>query len=96
MGYRNTRKSYSIDPAKNPGPYEAIVRNVLDPGYSGSIQVEILKTLDNGVSSPTKQVVTCQYLHPFYGTTNIADINSNPDFRDSQQSYGMWFVPPDV
>ena len=96
MGYRNTRKSYSIDPAKNPGPYEAIVRNVLDPGYSGSIQVEILKTLDNGVSSPTKQVVTCQYLHPFYGTTNIADINSNADFRDSQQSYGMWFVPPDV
>ena len=79
MGYRNTRKSYSIDPAKNPGPYEAIVRNVLDPGYAGSIQVEILKTLDNGVSSPTKQVVTCQYLHPFYGTTNIADINSNTD-----------------
>ena len=31
-----------------------------------------------------------------YGTTNIADINSNTDFRDSQQSYGMWFVPPDV
>mgnify|MGYP001156771728 FL=1 len=96
MGYRNTRKSYAIDPAKNPGPYEAIVRNVLDPGYAGSIQVEILKTLDSGVTSPTKQIITCQYLHPFYGTTNIADINSNTDFRDSQQSYGMWFVPPDV
>ena len=44
MGYKNTRKSYAIDPVKNSGPYEAIVRNVLDPGYAGSIQVEILKT----------------------------------------------------
>ena len=42
MGYKNTRKSYAIDPVKNSGPYEAIVRNVLDPGYAGSIQVEIL------------------------------------------------------
>ena len=36
----NTRKSHSIDPKLNQGPFEAIVRNVLDPKYSGAIEVD--------------------------------------------------------
>ena len=90
------RKSFKLDPKKERGPFEAIVRNVLDPKFSGAIEVELVRTLSSGVSEPTGQVVTAKYLHPFYGTTFVGGLNKNDDHRDSQQSYGMWFVPPDI
>ena len=96
MAQNFSRKSYAIDPKKQTGPFEAIVRNVLDPKYSGAIEVELLKTLESGSHEETGQLVTARYLHPFYGTTDVAGLNKNKDHRDSQQSYGMWFVPPDV
>ena len=43
-------KAHSIDPKSNPGPFEAIVRNVLDPKYSGAIEVELVKTLDSALT----------------------------------------------
>jgi len=96
MAVNNKRKSFAVDPKKDQGPFEAIVRNVLDPKYSGAIEVELLKTLASGNSETTGQFITAKYLSPFYGTTFVGGINKNKDFRDSQQSYGMWFVPPDV
>lgn len=96
MANSNKRKSFAIDPKINQGPFEAIVRNVLDPKYSGAIEVELVKTLDSGNSTTTGQFVTAKYLSPFYGTTDVAGLTKNKDHRDSQQSYGMWFVPPDV
>jgi len=36
------RSSLKINPKHEPGPYEAIVRNVLDPKYNGSLEVELL------------------------------------------------------
>ena len=93
---QNTRKSHKIDPKLNAGPFEAIVRNVLDPKYSGAIEVELVKTLESGNAATTGQFITAKYLSPFYGTTNVAGLTKNKDHRDSQQSYGMWFVPPDV
>jgi len=93
---QNIRKSHSIDPKLNAGPFEAIVRNVLDPKYSGAIEVELVKTLESGNAATTGQFITAKYLSPFYGTTNVAGLTKNKDHRDSQQSYGMWFVPPDV
>lgn len=96
MAYNAKRKSFAIDPKKDKGPFEAIVRNVLDPKYSGAIEVELLKTLSSGNSQTTGQFITAKYLHPFYGTTYVGGLTKNKDHRDSQQSYGMWFVPPDV
>ena len=96
MANSNKRKSFAIDPKINQGPFEAIVRNVLDPKYSGAIEVELVKTLDSGNVTTTGQFVTAKYLSPFYGTTDVAGLTKNKDHRDSQQSYGMWFVPPDV
>lgn len=96
MAVNNKRKSFAVDPKKDQGPFEAIVRNVLDPKFSGAIEVELLKTLASGNSETTGQFITAKYLSPFYGTTFVGGINKNKDFRDSQQSYGMWFVPPDV
>ena len=96
MAYSANRKSYAIDPKIDQGPFEGIVRNVLDPKYSGAIEVELVKTLKSGNVASTGQFVTAKYLNPFYGTTYVGGLNKNKDHRDSQQSYGMWFVPPDV
>ena len=35
-------------------------------------------------------------MYPFYGTTSEKGLTSNPGYKASQQSYGMWMVPPDV
>ena len=96
MATPSKRKSFAVDPKKDKGPFEAIVRNVLDPKYSGAIEVELLKTLSSGNTTTTGQFVTAKYLNPFYGTTYVGGLTKNKDHRDSQQSYGMWFVPPDV
>ena len=90
------RKSQKKIDIKQPGPFEAIVTNVLDPKYSGSIEVELLRTTGTGGDDGTGQTVVCRYLHPFYGTTNVRGLAKNEKYQDTQQSYGMWFVPPDV
>ena len=46
MASNNKRKSFAVDPKKEQGPFEAIVRNVLDPKYSGAIEVCLLYTSD--------------------------------------------------
>ena len=96
MAIADKRTSYSIDPKKERGPFEAIVRNVLDPKFSGTIQVELLRTLESGDLHVTGQLVKAQYLHPFYGATSPLGISKNDTAQHSQQSYGMWFVPPDI
>jgi hypothetical protein len=40
--------------------------------------------------------VQVEYLNPFYGVTNYAGVTKNNDYASSQQSYGMWFIPPDI
>jgi hypothetical protein len=37
-----------------------------------------------------------KYLSPFYGVTSPDGVTKNADYASSQQSYGMWFIPPDV
>ena len=96
MATKDRRTSYSIDPNLERGPFEAIVRNVLDPKYSGTLQVELLRTLESGDLHVTGQLVKAQYLHPFYGATSPLGISKNDSAQHSQQSYGMWFVPPDI
>ena len=90
------RRSLNKPIEKNAGPFEAKVTNVLDPVYSGSIEVELLRSTDSGADESTGQRVICRYLHPFYGTTHVRGLTKNDGYSDSQQSYGMWFVPPDI
>lgn len=91
-----SRTHLDIDLRRNPGPYEAIVRAVMDPRFQGSLKVELLKTTESGQTQTTGQTIRAKYLNPFYGTTPVHDIKDNIDYRYSQSSYGMWFVPPDV
>ena len=91
------RSSLKINPKHEPGPYEAIVRNVLDPKYNGSLEVELLKSVGAGnTAQATGQRVTAKYLYPFYGATSLNAVSNNIGQKYSQQSYGMWFVPPDI
>lgn len=89
--------SPAIDADFKPGPYVAIVRNHLDSKYMGNLEVELLTQTDSGNSTNTPgQIVTVKYLSPFYGTTPYEGLTRNEGHQYSQQSYGMWFVPPDV
>lgn len=91
-----SRTDLKIELRKNPGPYEAIVRAVMDPKYQGSLKVELLKTVESGQTQATGQTIRAKYLNPFYGATPVGDIKEDKDYRYSQSSYGMWFVPPDI
>lgn len=84
-------------PLDNPGPYEAVVVNHLDPKFMGGLQVELLKSSGSG-NQPQRsgQIITVRYMNPFYGTTPLNGNNRNDSYQTTQKSYGFWFVPPDV
>ena len=97
--FRGTQKrdSNRDQMVKDPGPYEAIVTSHLDTKYSGTLEVELLKASVSG-NDPFEvgQRVNVKYCSPFYGITSYDGVTMNRGYQDSQQSYGMWFVPPDV
>jgi len=79
------------------GPFEAIVVSHLDPGYMGSLKVDLLRK--NKAGSFKERVGTTievSYLSPFYGVTNKDHATANDGYENTQKSYGMWFVPPDT
>ncbi len=84
-------------PESKPGPFLATVVSHLDPNYMGGLEVEILRP--GGGSTSEGQLHQVKYMSPFYGITksneDLKDQNQNT-FENTQQSYGMWFVPPDV
>ena len=89
----NTNEEYSSSPKEGkPGPFLAKVVSNLDPTYMGILEVEILRPI--GGSSSESQLHQVRYMSPFYGVT--AAPGPNNDYQDTQKSYGMWMVPPDV
>jgi len=79
------------------GIYLGIVTNNVDDDLNGVIFVEIPhfhKTTGDKVKS-IKQV---QYCSPFAGITNYENvgIDETEKFENTQQTYGMWFPPPDI
>lgn len=83
-------------PNSGSGPFLAKVLDHLDARYSGDLRVQLLTNVtsanDDGAEG---QIINARYLMPFYGVTPIASSSQNNDYRSSQQSYGMWMVPPD-
>jgi hypothetical protein len=81
----------------DPGPYIATVKTTADPLRMGRLGVNI-PALTNTLNPKPNQITWCQYLSPFYGVKSLsATSNTDPySFKDSQQSYGMWAVPPDI
>ena len=78
------------------GVYLAKIISLMDPSLNGRLRVSLLKDQGNDVGADT-QTYTVNYASPFFGYTPFAaQGNNNDDFNDTQKSYGMWFVPPDV
>jgi hypothetical protein len=83
----------------NGGPYKAKVVGHLDPSFMGGLEVTLLK--DNGNQfGNDNQTFSVRCATPFYGVTNFSFQGENKAndqaFNDTQKSYGMWFVPPDI
>ena len=99
QGYTSTTKldndkSYTV---VDPGPYIAIVKENRDVTRMGRIGV-VIPAIHNAQNINSDQLITCEYLAPFYGakSPNAVNPSSVGKFEDTQHSYGMWMVPPDI
>lgn len=80
----------------NPGPYLGIVKGNMDPTRMGRLKVHI-PSLAKTSDPSENQLITCEYLAPFYGAKGGKYAKgAGTSFEDSQHSYGMWMVPPDL
>jgi len=93
-----------------PGPYLARIVNHLDPSFMGTLEVTLLRDQGNEMGNDN-QTFVARCASPFFGYTGFEymGLNSavNPKdpkkptstyeaYNDTQKSYGMWMVPPDV
>jgi len=79
------------------GPFSGIVKNNVDPTRSGRLQVYI-EVFSGGDPDDDTKWTTVNYLPSFYGYTppgNTAKEGVGA-YPGNQNSYGMWFTPPDV
>ena len=81
---------------QNAGPFLGVVKGNIDPTRMGRLKVYIPSLAKT--SDPTEnQLITCEYLAPFYGAKGGKYAKgAGTGFEDSQHSYGMWMVPPDL
>jgi len=87
----------SKDLTGNPGPYLARIISHIDTTYMGGLEVELLKVTEEGNNAEaTGQTTQVKYLPGFYGVTPFNGTTANEGFSNTQQSYGMWAVPPDI
>jgi hypothetical protein len=87
--------SDTSQPLPLPGPFLATVVSNIDPTYMGTLEVEILRPV--GASGAEGQLHQVAYMSPFYGSTSSKYLGADPDdYNNTQKSYGMWMMPPDV
>jgi hypothetical protein len=74
----------------------------LDPSFMGSLEVSLLKDQGNTIGEDAQTYIV-RYASPFFGYTpfefmgkNTGENSTIEGFNDTQKSYGMWMVPPDV
>jgi hypothetical protein len=98
-GHASTAKAPGDDDSwanKSPGPYIAIVKNNRDPLFMGRLQVNI-PALSKTTDPVASNLITCEYLSPFYGNKDVSyNIPGSTKYSSSQHSYGFWAVPPDI
>ena len=76
--------------------YIGFVREVNDDARMGRLMVWIPE-LSGGNGQDRSTWFTVRYCSPFAGATSVYDNKPNSNsYKDSQRSYGMWFVPPDL
>ena len=93
-------KSYKFDRGGSPtefGPFIGEVTNNVDPTRQGRLQVYIEQFA--GTNKKDKALWrTVSYCPPFYGATPKTGTSTGTGTYTpgNQQSYGMWFTPPDI
>ena len=96
MGSEDTRKSENSNTGSNkPGPYLAKIVSFLDPAYMGNLQVQLLQEV-GGKPKKGSETHSVRYMSPFMGYTDQDFTTTEIDYNNSQKSYGMWMIPPDV
>lgn len=84
-------------PVMFPGPYLAKVVSFIDAHYMGGLQVQLLKTTTTGNPNFSEgSMYQARYLSPFSGQTPRNGVTKNDSYKDTQQSYGFWMIPPDI
>ena len=82
--------------AESSATYIGIVKNNVDSARMGRLQVNI-PSLTKTNNPSQNQLITCEYLSPFYGAKPVKYNKPNSEeYEDSQHSYGFWGVPPDL
>ena len=91
--------NYKFDRGGKPaemGPFIGTVMNNVDPTRTGRLQVRIMQFASGPDNNP-QLWRWVNYLPPFYGVTEKNSANQGVgSYPGNQQSYGMWFTPPDI
>lgn len=97
MRSQERRTARSSDKSYNTGPFIGRIVSHLDQKFMGALQVQLLSYNDTGDDyQATNEVVSCFYAPPFYGSTPKTGLKAGTTYAETTQTYGMWFVPPDV
>lgn len=92
-------QGYKFDRGGTPaefGPFIGRVKNNIDPTRSGRLQVFIEQFAGEDEEDESLWR-TVSYIPPFYGATQHNGTSQGVGtFTGNQQSYGMWFTPPDL
>jgi len=84
------------------GPFLGTVMSNVDPTRSGRLQVYIEAFADGGAASAAddSKWTTVSYLPSFFGQTPLPTSGGGNkevgEYPGNQNSYGMWFTPPDL
>jgi hypothetical protein len=109
---QDKRSTYAAQIKKDvgTGPYLARIISHLDPSFMGGLEVMLLRDTGN-VPGEETQTYPVKCASPFFGYTGFEFMGQNTAtaspqggqkastqeaYNDTQKSYGMWMVPPDV
>jgi len=92
----DTRNPASEGRKTDPGPFLAKVISHHDKNYMGILEVQLYREVGND-DAAEGQLLQARYLSPFYGVTSVDYVSDAEDtYNNTQKSYGMWMIPPDV
>ena len=93
-------KNFKFDRGGTPaemGPFIGRIVNNIDGTRTGRLQVFIEQFATGQPSTNPETWRWVRYLSPFYGVTEKNSTSAGAgSYPGNQQSYGMWFTPPDI